>query len=324
MAPVIEWNLAVQLIFSDVDETIADLYVDAEPEMARALGQVLADRHTLVLISGQSADNIVRRVVRHISPSLRTQIVVASCSGAELWTFDEFGQRRDPPEYSLCDASLSDGQKAAWRRITQQLIGEFYLEPMPPMPIPEFKRTCGDNPLAIMLDDRGPQITLEFVNAWALSLEQINALTSQGVPLCGGSDLRIPFVARASELLTTEQIPITPRLAGVFAVDLAIEGVSKQTAVRHVMESPALLHSLGLSMDLVSDPRSIEVWGDKFSAVRGGTDRHISESLPSTVRSISVRDERPEEFSQGYNIVLWNGSRRLHEGLLEFLRTRYP
>jgi hypothetical protein len=40
---------------------------------------------------------------------------------------------------------------------------------LPPMPTTDFRREYGDEPLRVMLDDRGPQITLEFPNSYQLS-----------------------------------------------------------------------------------------------------------------------------------------------------------
>lgn len=49
----------------------------------------------------------------------------------------------------------------------------------------------------------------------------------------------------------------------------------------------------------------------------------ISEALPKEVRSISFRQEDSREFLEGYNIVLWDGQKHLHEGLLEYLKLRH-
>ena len=43
-------------------------------------------------------------------------------------------------------------------------------------------------------------------------------------------------------------------------------------------------------------------------------------ALDPRVRAISFRDEDPAEFPDGYNIHLWDGAYRLHDGLLEYLR----
>jgi hypothetical protein len=138
----------------------------------------------------------------------------------------------------------------------------------------------------------------------------------------GHRDLRVPLLERATELFESARLPITPRLAGVFALDFAIQGVSKRTAVRYVLGSPGVLRGLGLRADEANEPGCVEVWGDRFSTSNGGTDRHISEALPTDVRSITFREEALAELPPGYNIVLWDGCRHLQEGLLEYLEGR--
>ncbi len=108
----------------------------------------------------------------------------------------------------------------------------------------------------------------------------------------------------------------------MFAVDFIVKGVSKTTAVKRVLRDGSVLASLGLTQDDVSDPNRIEIWGDKFSTIRGGTDRYMSEALPSQVRSIDFREEDPKEFMSGYNVVVWSGIKHLHNGLLEYLQSR--
>ncbi len=176
-----------------------------------------------------------------------------------------------------------------------------------------------------MVEDRGPQITFEVVNGYDLSPEQAENLEIE-IPLTRGSyDLRIPIIERAAELFAESDLPITPRLAGVFAIDFAVKGVSKTTAVKFVIEHDFILNALGIQKSDINNHEKLEVWGDKFSEVRGGTDRHISEALPKPVRSITFRKENPEEFLKGYNIVVWDGKKQLHDGLLEFLKSRnYP
>lgn len=300
MSAKIKLNDNVQLIISDVDETIADLYLSASHEMIKALEKLLGEGKVLFLISGQSIQNIQKRIVNHIRKELRKQVIVGSCSGAEVWGFDKNGDRHKRPFYSLYK-TFSDSQEKKWRKIIEKLTVEFGLEVLPTMPISEFKKKVGNNPLAIMLEDRGAQITFEVVN---------------------DSDLRIPILERAKSLLKKAKLPITPRLAGVFALDFAIKGVSKTTAVKYVIKNKSILSEIGLNKETLKNPKHIEVWGDKFSKVKGGTDRHISEALPKEVRSITFRDENPAEFLKDYNIVVWHGKKHLHNGLLEFLKSR--
>ena len=322
---MIHWNPQLKLILADVDETLADVYTPATPKMAAELASLLEDRITLFLVSGGGLHSIRERITNLIQPAaLRHHILIAHCNGAEVWGFDEQGVPLDKPYYSLYEERLSPTQKTGLREVVAQLVKEFGFHTHPTMPKKEFLRLTAGDPLQVMMVDRGPQITFELVNAYDMSPEQA-ALVGKSVPLTHGAyDLRIPFIERAEELLRERGIPITPRLGGNCAVDLAVEGVSKTTAVRHVLEDPNLLSTLGLDpAHLLAHPETMEVWGDKFSAVRGGADRHISEGLPKAVRSLDFRNEDPQEFLPGYNTVVWDGEGQLHEGALEYMRSRH-
>jgi hypothetical protein len=317
-----KWNKNVKLIISDVDETIADLYIEAVPEMIKELEKVLFEGIVLFLVSGQSVKSIKWRITDHLRRDLRKRILIGHCSGAEVWGFDEEGNLRTTPFYSLYEKALSESQKNGWRGAIRELIEMFGLKALGTMPISDFvKKTKGD-PLSVMLEGRGPQITLEVVNSYDLSPEQVGKLGVKIPQIHGHYDLRIPILEQAEELLEKKGLPITPKLAGVFAIDFAIKGVSKTTAVEYVIEHNLILSSLGINRTDIENPESIEVWGDKFSVRKGGTDRYISEALPKQVRSITFREEDPEEFFEGYNIVVWDGKKHLQEGLLEFLKSR--
>jgi len=108
-------------------------------------------------------------------------------------------------------------------------------------------------------------------------------------------------------------------LGGIFALDFAVKGISKTTAVEYVLNNEQVLSSLGLRKSDLTNPEYLEIWGDKFSVIRGGTDRHMCEAVNPRVRTIDFRKENPEEFLKGYNIVTWDGEKHLHEGLLEYL-----
>jgi hypothetical protein len=312
------WNDRLRVVLSDVDETVADLYRPAEPRMLAALTRLLEQRIALVLITGQSVGNVEERVVMRLPAPLRHQIAVGACSGSELWGYSSDGSRNAHPYYSA-ENVLTETQKTAWRIVIQQLIAEFRLSPCAPMPVDDFKRKFGDEPWRVMLEDRGPQITLEFPNAYDLS-----AVTQQQV--CRrldiasvGKDLRVPVSQRAQQLLETHKIPVTARLAGMFAVDLAIAGIDKARAVEEAFTS-AVLDRLGLA-GTAPAPDEIEVWGDRFSEAIG-TDWLICKPIDRSIRAIAFRDEDPRDFPRGYTIQLWDGAHRLHAGLLEFLEGR--
>ena len=314
----VQWNHGLRLVFSDVDETIADLYRPADTDMLGALARLLNQGIRLVLITGQSVGNVEQRVVMSLPAPIRHRVVVGACSGAELWGYSLTGERNSVA-FDTADAALSGEQKAAWREIVQQLVTEFQLSVNQPMPIPEFRLSRGDEPWHVMVDDRGPQITIEFPNAYQLSHAARERLSHRLGTKVEESDFRIPVSQRARQLLEARSVPVSPRLAGVFALDLAILGVSKTRAVE-VSLSPTVLHALGLEAQV---PRAsdMEVWGDRFSH-QAGTDWLMCTTLDRNVRAISFRDEEPAEFPQGYNIHLWDGACRLQAGLLEFLQRR--
>jgi len=320
--PEVAWNNNVKLIVSDVDETLADLFVPASSEMATELNSLLTEGKSLFLVTGAGFASVKRRITDLIDPKLRSKVLVSHCSGAEVRGFGEDGEVLEKSYYSLYDETLTPEQKDKWREIVKKVTTEFHLEPHPTMPVNQFKEQFGDNPLAVMLEDRGPQITFEFVNGYRLTTEQIEALR-QHMPNFDMADLRVPVMERVNELLEEAGVPVTPRFGGMFALDLALKGVSKTTSVKFALQKDEVLATIGLKRVDIESPQAVEVWGDKFSVVNGGTDRHMSEALPQTVRSIDFREENPDEFLPGYNTVVWHGQQQLHEGLLEYLQARH-
>ncbi len=321
--PSIKWNDKIRLILSDVDETIADVYTPAEPAMAAELSILLKGGTKLFMVTGGSMARVERDITNQIDPALRRDILVSHCSGSEVWGFTESGERREQPFYSVYEANFTLELKQRWRDVVAQLVEGFALRPHPAQPKVDFWKEIGRDPLDIMLDDRGPQITMEVVNGIDLSNAQLSQLNYE-VPLTHNKrDLRTAIQNRALQLLAEAAVPVTPRFGGNFALDFAIAGVSKTTSIQAVLTMPEVLATIGLKPTDVQDPAEIEIWGDKYSVLHGGTDRHMSEALPREVRSIDFRAEDPAEFPEGYNIVLWDGQQQLHHGLLEYLQARH-
>ncbi len=320
---IITWDPRLRLAVSDVDETIAEVYAPAETEMIAELTAFLEEGRKLFMVTGGSLQRVRRDITDHIRPELRHDILISHCSGAEVWGFTMDGKLRDGPFYSVYEQVFDDDSKRRWREAVKQLAEEFGLRTHPAQPKVDFWKEVGRDPRDIILDDRGPQITMEVVNGIDLDAEGAK-LFKQAVPRAhdGRLDLRLALARRAGELFTSARVPITPRLAGVFALDFAVEGSSKTTSIKYVLENPAALATIGLKAEDLTRPESFEVWGDKFSVINGGSDRHMSEALPTSVRSIDFREEDPAEFPEGYNIVVWNGQHHLHHGLAEYLRTR--
>ena len=123
--PEVAWNNKVKLIVSDVDETIADLFVSASPEMAAELNSLLGEGKSLFLVSGAGFASIKRRVVDLIKPEYRKRVLVSHCSGAEVKGFDDKGNELERPYYSMYDRMLNQEKKDTWREIVKQITDEF-------------------------------------------------------------------------------------------------------------------------------------------------------------------------------------------------------
>jgi len=85
---LIQFNHDLRLAISDVDETIADLYKKAEPEMIKELTKLLKEGKVLFFISGQSVESINWRIVDCLPRELRYRVFIGHCSGCEVWGFD--------------------------------------------------------------------------------------------------------------------------------------------------------------------------------------------------------------------------------------------
>ena len=116
-SPEVKWNSKIKLVVSDVDETLADLFVPVAPEMATELNGLLTEGKSLFLVTGAGLASVKRRITDAIDPKLRKQILVSHCSGAEVIGFGEDGEILAEPHYSLYDETLTQEQKEKWRTI---------------------------------------------------------------------------------------------------------------------------------------------------------------------------------------------------------------
>ncbi len=140
----LRWNDQLRLVLSDVDETVADLYRPAEPRMLAAISRLLEQNIALVLITGQGIANVEARVVMRLPAPLRQKIAVGACSGAELWGYSPTGRRDERPIYTA-ESTLTEQHKADWRAVIAQLVEEFRLLPVAPIPIADFLRQSAMN-----------------------------------------------------------------------------------------------------------------------------------------------------------------------------------
>lgn len=322
---MLQFNPKLKLVLADVDETIADVYTKATSEMITELNAFLEEGRALFLVSGGGLQSIRERIIDHLRPELRHQVIVAHCSGAEVWGFQKGGEINSEPYFGVYEGHFSDEQKRKWREITNKLIEKYHLKTYSTQPRKDFIAASGGDPLSIMLSDRGPQITFEFTNSIDLKPEQkvfIEREIGIQIPLNHETyDLRYPVLEDAKKLYEEAGLPIHPHLGGVFALDHIIEGVDKTRAIKHVLEDENILATLGLKREDMQDVQEIEIWGDKFSQKKGGPDFQMCLAVSPQVRALDFREE--SDLPEGYNIQTWDGSNHLHAGLLEYLQSRH-
>lgn len=308
-----------RLVISDVDDTLAYPYMLASDDIIYGLNNLLKRGIGLFFVSGQGIANIRQRIIDRLDPGSRYRILVGTCSGAEVWGFDERGELLPRPFYSKYEEAFNDEMKAKWREAVKEVIEKFQFKIYETMPKPRFREASGCDFKSIMYEDRGPQITFEVVNSCSLNDDQISHYESFLGCTLKSRDLRAAIVEYANKLFEKYSLPVTARLAGNFAVDLAVRGVTKTTAVKFALYSGKCISSLGFTPDELKDPEIIEIWGDKFSAVNGGTDRHICEAVPNEVKSIDFRHEPECELPSEYNINIWDGDTALCEAVEEYM-----
>ena len=313
----------IKLVLSDVDETIADVYTPATNEMISALSKILQKGIVLFLVSGGGLKSIQERITDKIDASLRHKILIAHCSGAEVWGFNSEGNLNPQPYYGLYDQKLNDNDKKRWREIVKNIVAKYQLKTFETMPVKRFAEVTHGDVFSIMYVDRGPQITLEFPNSYELTNDQKEYIESKlniQIPEHEGTfDLRIPIMDDLNELYKNDKLAVKSKLSGIFALDNPIEGVDKTFAIKYVLENAKIMTSLGLPKGIENMPSLIEIWGDKFGQKKGGADFQMCRAVSPQVRSLDFRVENTQEFVPGFNIVNWDGEKRLHEGLLEYL-----
>jgi len=296
------FNENVRLIITDVDDTVSRVYRKTDPKLIFELENLLSEGKSIVFTSGQSFRGIHERITSLIAPDLRKRCLLVGCLGAEINRFDpKTGELVEKPVFSLY-GKVSARKRGKWREIVKQIVLEFDLKIFPIMPPEDFVRLTKGRKNSAMIADRGPQITFELPN------------DTEGL-------LKARMKKRAELLLKKAGIPARPTLGGVSALDLRLDGASKELAVRKILSERKFLKMIGLEKrEMVPSEERIEIWGDRFE--KGLPDSEISLAVPRGVRSIDFRDEDRKKFPKGRKIVFWDGKKRLSLGLLEYLKNR--
>lgn len=302
MTPI-RWNREVRLVVTDVDETFAPLHAPATAEMLAELSSFIEEGGRMLFVTGNRLERVVAGVTDLIDPELRKGVLIASLFGVELWGFTPTGELREEPFVSYYEELLGGGIGPRMREVADRLVAEFDLRVHPPQSVNQFQAEVGLDPHDVVFDDRGIQITIEFLNE-----------RPEGT-------LRAAVYERAAELLAADDLPIAVT-SGDFEVEMTVDGVSKAVAIRDLLSRPEILTNVGLTLVDLELPERVEIWGDSFNPATGGFDLAMSEALPHAVRSICFRDEEPAVLPSDRNVVVWNGDHRLSDGALEYFSAR--
>jgi len=314
------WNDKVKLIISDVDDTIAPVYKNASNEMIREIEKLLSEEKVIFFLSGQSYTNVYGRVVEHIDQKLRQRVLLGVCNGAEVFGYDNDGNKITDPVFSVEKLGNMNFDTVRLERVIDTILKEFSLVPYPVMEIEKFKEITNSNPLYIMMENRRLQITFDFING--LNFCDYDLPVNIPGILKNVQDIRVPVIKRAKQLLEQEGLDVEPYMAGTFAIDFNIKGVNKSLPIENLISSGKAFCLDSCSKITFSDPDEIEIWGDSFSTLKNGADVFMSNAVPMECRTISFRDFAHDEIPGNCNIVIWNGNYRLYDGLLEYLNSR--
>lgn len=315
----IDWNRDLKLIISDVDDTIAKASYNIDLTLRDELEEILDKGIFIFLISGQSITNILDRVIRFINPKYLKNMFIGHCNGAEVFQFDEQGHLVKTPIFSILNLRNINISHKEFENVIYEIMKKFNLSPFPALSIEEFKRKTKNNPRHIMYDDRDIQISLDFVNSldpMDFNLQDKDYLYSES-----HDDIRHYICKKANEIISKKNLPISPHLAGVCAIDFTYCGVNKGLPVSQIVKVGDQPQNISTNEIYVHYANEIEIWGDSFS-IDTGSDYDLCVSLPRTVRAISFRDLDARSKTNEYNIVEWNGRYRCENGLLEFLKSR--
>jgi hypothetical protein len=246
---------SVWLIVSDVDDTLAPPFRAISATLARALTRLVGNGTILFLVSGQSIENIERRVVHAFPRRLRRNILVGHCHGAEVFGYDSAGSRVIPPLFSIRESAAMEG---VFGRVLTLVTGVLS------------RHGIAVSSRETLLEDRGVQVTVDFP-----------------VPGVSPADQRAVLITALNDRLAETALPVEARMAGRLGIDIMARGVDKSLPLSRLLDAG---NSYRLTMpegQVTGDRGGIEVWGDQFSPPDLDADLHMLAALPPGVRAVN-------------------------------------
>lgn len=295
----------ILLVITDVDDTVAPAFKEASEAMVKKLEMLLEAGTVIFFVSGQSLQNIYKRVISKIERKYYDNILIAHCNGSEVFQFKGHGESKKV--FSIVDEWRDVEIERELREVVSYVLKQFELQGIEASSLQSFLEQSDGNVSNVMLDDRKLQIAMDFV--YSEKVEDFDL--PKGHKGVETGDIRELIVACANQYIEERNYHIKAVIAGTCAIDFVIQGVNKGLPVRKMLECQWL--------DKISEinPSQIEVWGDSFE--QNGSDLQMSLALPADVLSISFRKMKNDIIDKNCTVISWNGERECSEGLLEYL-----
>jgi hypothetical protein len=247
---------SVRLIVSDVDDTLAPPFRDISATLAHALRRLVGNGTILFLVSGQSIENIERRVIRAFPRPSRRNILVGHCHGAEVFGYDSSGWRVIPPLFSMRESAAMEGVFGKVLTLVTGVLSDHGIAASSP---------------GTLLEDRGVQVTVDF-------------------PVLGVSpaDQRAVLITALNDRLAEAGLPVEARMAGHLGIDIMAHGVDKSLPLSRLLDDAGNSYRLTMPDGQVTgDWDGIEVWGDQFWPPDLDADLRMLAALPPGIRAIN-------------------------------------
>ena len=301
----------MKLVISDIDDTLAEPFKPASPSLMALLIFMLEEGLCLFLLTGQGFNNAFERIVKQIPKNLTHRVFLGYCNGAQVCRFE--GHQALEVFNAVEDLGLDINVDFVSRAL-EEVSKTYQLTYVRTRSLNTFIDVALESGIgtSVMLDDRGIQISLDFICALAsresgvfTAIDDVDAIR-QGVV----GDLNHYF---------SHNCPYyEAKYGGVSAIDIGLKGVNKGLPLRRLLKK-ANQFSVSANVIEYSSFEDIEIWGDSFSIDPWGADRSICVHLPY-VRALSFRDLVADDLQGLPRLQRWSGASRLSEGLLEYLQ----
>ncbi len=307
------WNDDIELIISDVDDTICEQFYDCSAAMIAKISELLNSGIYFILVSGQEKNNIFNRLIKYIPKNLRKQILLAHCNGSEMFAFNTYGDMGENPVYTLIKEKNFHIELGSF---VDEIIRKFNLVKIEAKDNVRFNSKVNNDYQSVMYGNRKVQQSIDFLNG-----TDVNTflLPDDYIFKYNGNDIRLYIKEYADYKSKKSNMNVCTLIGGTTGIDFCQKNVNKGEILKAIVEDSNNTSTFCQIISKQSE-KNIEIWGDSFSKLNNGSDRYMSAAINRNIRSISFSDL--DELDDEFNIVKWCGINMKAKGLLDYINTR--